>query len=287
MTNLNSVLKSRHITLPTNFYLVKAMVFPVVVCGCESWPINKAERRRIDAFELQCWRRLENPLECKEIKSVHPKGNQSWIVIGRTDIEAETQILCPPDAKSWLIRKDSDAGKDWGQEEKGMTENKMVGWHHQLNGNGELVKDREAWHAAVYGVAKNWTRLSDSTTTTTTVMVVVWRLGWRSFSESISSVLDYGAINPEWLQNHGLGTMQMMWTWAANYTKVHDRGWDGWMAPPTQWTWVWVDSGSWWWTVRPGVLRFMGSQRVGHDWATELNWITCSYNFSDASFQSS
>ena len=77
MTNLNSVLKSRHITLPTNFYLVKAMAFSVVMYGYESWIIKKAEHRRIDAFELQCWRRLENPLECKEIKSVHPKGNQS------------------------------------------------------------------------------------------------------------------------------------------------------------------------------------------------------------------
>ena len=113
---------------------------------------------------------LESPLECKEIQSVHPKGDQSWVFIGRTDVEAETPILWPPDAKSWLIWKDPDAGKDWRREEKGMT------------------------------------------------------------------------------------------------------GWDGWMASPTQWTWVWVNSGSWWWTGRPGVLRFMGSQRVGHDWVTELNW---------------
>ena len=101
---------------------------------------------------------------------VHPKGDQSWVFIGRTDAEAETPILWPPHVKSWLIGKDPDTGKDWGQEEKGIT------------------------------------------------------------------------------------------------------GWDGWMASPTQWTWVWVNSGSWWWTGRPGVLRFMGSQRVGHDWATELNW---------------
>ena len=112
---------------------------------------------------------LESPLDCKEIQPVHPKGNQSWMFIGRTDVEAETLILWPPDVKSWLIWKDPDAGKDWGREEK--------------------------------------------------------------------------------------GTM----------------GWDGWMASPTRWTWVWVDSGSWWWTGRPGVLQFMGSQRVRHDWATELN----------------
>ena len=77
---------------------------------------------------------LESPLDCKEIKPVNPKGNQSWIFIGRTDAEAETPILWPPDAKNWLIRKDPDAGKDWRQEEKGMTEDEMVEWHHQLNG---------------------------------------------------------------------------------------------------------------------------------------------------------
>ena len=118
---------------------------------------------------------LESPLDCKEIQPVPPKGDQSWVFIGRTDVEAETPILWPPDEKSWLIGKHPDAGKDWGQEEKG-----------------------------------------------------------------------------------------------------NDRGWDGWIASPTQWTWVWVNSGSWWWTGRPGVLRFMGSQRVEHNssyWATELNWI--------------
>ena len=113
---------------------------------------------------------LESPLDCKEIQPIHPKGNQSWIFSGRTDVEAETPILWLPVAKNWPIWKDPDAGKDWGQEQKGMTE-----------------------------------------------------------------------------------------------------GWDGWMASPTQWTWVWVDSASWWWTGRPGVLQFMGLQRVGHDWATELN----------------
>ena len=105
-------------------------------------------------------------VDCKEIQPVHPKGDQSRVFIGRTDVEVETPILWPPDAKSWLIWKDSDAGKDWGD----------------------------------------------------------------------------------------------------------DKGWDGWMASPTQWTWVWVNSGSWWWTGRPAVLQFMGSQRVRHNWATELNW---------------
>ena len=131
-----------------------------------------------DSWALKNWcfwtvlveKTLERPLDCKEIQAVHPKGDQSWVFIGRTDAEAETPILWPPDVKSWLIGKDPDARKDWGQE-KGMTEDEI----------------------------------------------------------------------------------------------------DGWMASPTQWTWVWVDSGSWWWTGRPGVLQFMGSQRVRHDWATELN----------------
>ena len=114
---------------------------------------------------------LESPLHNKEIQSVHPKGDQSWVFIGRTDAEAETPILWPTHAKSWLIGKDPDAEKDRGQEEKGTTEDEMVGWHHRLNG------------------------------------------------------------------------------------------------------WVWVNSGSWWWTGRPGVLQSMVSQRVGHNWATEPNWL--------------
>ena len=168
MTNLDSILKSRDITLPTKVHLVKTMVFPVVMYGCESWTIKKAKHQRTDAFELWCWRRLKSPLNCKEIQPVHPKGNQCWIFIGSTDDEAETPKLWPPDAqKSWLIWKDPDAGKDWRREEKGM----------------------------------------------------------------------------RWL----------------------DGGWDGWIASLIQWTWVWVNSRSWWWTRRPGVLQSMRSQSVGHD----------------------
>ena len=103
LTNLDRVLKSGDITLLTKVWIVKAMVFPVVMYGCESWTIKKAEHRKIDAFELWCWRRLfESPLDCKEIKPVSPKGSQSWVFIGRTDAEAETPILWPPDAKNWL-----------------------------------------------------------------------------------------------------------------------------------------------------------------------------------------
>ena len=167
MTNLGSILKSRDIALPTKVCLPKAMVFPIVMYGYESWTVNKAEQQRIDAFELWCWRIF---LDSKEIQPVHPKGNQSWVFIGRTDAEAEPPILWPPDAKNWLTRKDPDAGEDWGQE-KGTT------------------------------------------------------------------------------------------------------GLDGWMASLTQWTWVWVSSGSWWWTENPGVLQSTELPRVRHDWATELNWI--------------
>ena len=171
MTNLDSIFKSRDISLPTKVHLVKVMVFPVIMYGCESWTIKKAKLWRIAAFELLCGRRLKSPLDCKEIQPVHPKGDQSWVFTGRTDAEAETPVSWPPDAKSWLIWKDPHAGKDWGQGDKGTTEDEMFL-----------------------------------------------------------------------------------------------------MASPTQLTWVWVNSGSWCWTGRPGLLHSMRLQRVGHYWVTELNW---------------
>ena len=100
MTNIDSLLKSRDITLPTKVHLVRAMVFPVVVYGCESWTVKKAEHRRIDAFELWCWRRLLRVLGLQGDPTSHPKGNQSWVFFGRTDVEAETPILWPPDVKN-------------------------------------------------------------------------------------------------------------------------------------------------------------------------------------------
>ena len=103
--------------------------------GFESWTVKKAERQRIDAFELWCWRRLLSLLDCKEIQPVHSKGDQSWVFFGRTDAEAETPILWPPHVKSWLIGKDPDAGRDWGQEENGTTEDETAGWHHRLDGH--------------------------------------------------------------------------------------------------------------------------------------------------------
>ena len=135
MTTLDSIFKSRDITLKTKVHLVKAMVFLVVMYGCEldykeSWvPKNWC------FWTVVLEKTLESPLDCKEIQPVNPKGNQSWIFTGRTDVEAETPILWLPYVKNWLIWKDPDAGKYWRWEEKGMTEDEMVGWHHWLNGH--------------------------------------------------------------------------------------------------------------------------------------------------------
>ena len=121
MTNLDSIFKSRDITLPTKVRLVKVIVFPVVMYRCESWTVKKVSTEELMLWTVVLEKTLESPLDCKEIQPVHPKGDQPWIFIGRTDVEAETPILWPPDEKNWLIGKDPDAGKDWKQEEKGMT----------------------------------------------------------------------------------------------------------------------------------------------------------------------
>ena len=135
MTNLDSILKSRH------YFANKRPSSQTY--GFSSSHVWMWESDYKESWVPKSWcfwtvmlkKTLESPLDCKEIQPIHPKGNQSWIFIGRTDLEAETPILWPPDVNSWLISKDPDAGKDWGQEEKGMTEDEMVGWHHRLNGH--------------------------------------------------------------------------------------------------------------------------------------------------------
>ena len=169
MVNLDSILKNRDITFPTKVHLVKAMIFPVVMCACESWTIEKVEHPRNDAFKLVLEKTVESPLDCKGIQPVNPKGNQSWIFIGRTDAEAETPILWPPHMKNWLIWKYANPGKDW-KLEKGATEDKVVEWHHQLNGHEFEytlgIGEGHGLHASDHGVTEldttewlSWTEL--------------------------------------------------------------------------------------------------------------------------------
>ena len=119
MTDLDSILKSRDITLPTKVHLIKAMIFPVVMYGCESWTVKKAEHRKIDALELWCWRSLESPLDCKEIQPVHPEGDQSWVFTGRADAEAETPILCHLMRRADSFEKTLMLGKIEGRRRRG------------------------------------------------------------------------------------------------------------------------------------------------------------------------
>ena len=191
LTNLDIVLKSRNITWPTKVYLVKAIVFPVVMYRCVGWTIKKAECLRSDT--VQRWtvvleKTLESSLDRKESKSVNPKENHPWIFTGRTDMDAEAPVLWPPDAKSWLTGKDSDAGKDWGR---------RTGWRKDRWLDGipdsmdmslskllKIVKDREACHAVVHGITKSRTQLSDWTHSS----ILAWEIPQTEEPDKIQSL---------------------------------------------------------------------------------------------------
>ena len=168
MTNRDSILKRRDITLPTKAHLVKPMVFPIIMYGCELDCEEIWAPKNWHFWTVVLEKTLECPLDCKEIQPIHSKGDQPWVFFGRNDAKTETPILWPPHAKSWLIGKDSDAGRDWGQEEKGTTVDEMAGWHHRLDGRESEwtpgVGDGQGGRcAAIHGVAKSRTRLSDWT----------------------------------------------------------------------------------------------------------------------------
>ena len=194
MTNLDSILKSRPIILQTKVHIVKAMIYPVVMYGCESWTIKKSEHQRIDAFELWCWRRLLRV----RIKPSNPKGNPPRIFIGRTDTEAEAPILGPPDVKSWLTEKDPDAGNDWRQKEKGTSEDEVVGWHHWLHGP-EFEQTPGEMFVYTRSIKTCASRFDELLESIVYLLVVVKAFSLQKVTEMLKEVVD--------------GWREARWTW--------------------------------------------------------------------------
>ena len=211
------------------------MVSPVVMYGYWEFDCEESWVPKNWCFWTVVEKTLESPLDCKDIQLVHSKGYQSWVFFGRTDAEAETPILWPPHGKSWLIGKDSNAGRGWGQEEKGTTEDEMAGWHHRLGNMSlgelwELVMYRESWHAAVHGVSKSWTWLSDWTELKTPkaktpsqkmkswkfdyrVLINVIERGKRCVSGYLCAKGSENNSRPHWLVTLRLLIWYIMWSW--------------------------------------------------------------------------
>ena len=191
MTNLDSVLKSKDITLPTKVHLVKAIGFSSSHVWMWELDCEESWAPKIWCFWTVVLKKtLESPLDCEEIHPVHPKGDQSWVFIGSTDAEAETPVLWPPHGKSWLIGKDPDAGRDWGQEEKGKTEDELAGWHHWLEGR------KSEWTPGVCdgqgGLAccNSWVRKESDTTEQ-----LNWSEDWHYCHQCTDKVIEEELIN--------------------------------------------------------------------------------------------
>jgi len=259
MTNLNSILKSRDITLPTKVHLLKAIVFPVVMYGCESWTIKEAECQRIDAFELWCWRRLlrvpwtarrSNESILKEISSECSLEGQMFFFLFFVFVV----VVCFVFGFFFLILFYLTLQYCIGF---AIYQNESATGIHVfpiLNPPPSSLPIPSLWVVPVHQPQAS------------SIVHQTWTGDRCSWSWNSNTLVTCG---------EELTHLKRPWCWERFKAEGEgdNRGWDGWMASPTQWTWVWVNSKSWWWTGRPGVLQSMGLQRVGPDWATELNWI--------------